>query len=721
MNFSGPIPISASSFASIVLIGGLLTAEFGLPHRATFPPSQATSPEEQLHGVLSRARLSPPLRGPARQIRFSSDGRFLLVHVESGIYILGRDPLEMRAWIYAPEILPARFSADSRMLILASRNLEITWWSLTDNRRIDQKILNVHDGCLVSELSANGELAACLDPALVLEIYRTDTGEQIVAERVMPDRLTSAGIIPRNEGTAYAEPFGYGISDTLKPLADRELFGSQFLFSPDGHFLLLIDPHRSAACIDISARRKIDCPGTVKSHLNAAMCFVSPNEIAILGQHEPEKSQIITFPAGQFVAKLPFAARTAMTATQPKYLVVQGADDEGKVHLFDRNAGKVVTSSKGSQMDVWADTLATYVREGELKLLGLDDVELEAKTVLPPPQLPRLRTASVSPSLDAIIFGVRGDGGLFRTAAGTRLMPFLRLRGGWFARPNELYAASCRGDELPGPVQKVDTNSGTYADAWSPALKSDRQFTILDTHFSGPVLFVHEQSSFYVSPPRGLDYPGHQKKSELRALDLENGRELWSKQWEGDPPVPYADPQGERVALGWRATMTGGQALAKRYPALKKRLDAVRLTIDDAVFEVLEASSGKAVGTTLVRVGWGPESFDSVFSLGDFLICVRDGARVTVYSLSTGEIHARVFGYYISASAVTGLLAAADRNHLRLYDLKTGAKKDEYLFPDAPVYTHFSADGKQLLVLTAQQLVFVLDVAVVGSSSAVSQ
>jgi len=106
MNFSGPIPISASSFASIVLIGGLLAAEFGLPHREAFPPSQATSPEEQLHGVLSRARLSPPLRGPARQIRFSSDGRFLLVHVESGIYILGGDPLEMRAWIYARKFFP---------------------------------------------------------------------------------------------------------------------------------------------------------------------------------------------------------------------------------------------------------------------------------------------------------------------------------------------------------------------------------------------------------------------------------------------------------------------------------------------------------------------------------------------------------------------------------------------------------------------------------------
>jgi len=103
------------------------------------------------------------------------------VHVESGIYILGRDPLEMRAWIYAPEILRAilgRFAdADP-----GSRNLEITWWSLTDNRRIDQKILNLHDGCLArnSRRTVNSRRASI--PRFA-EIYRTDTGEQIVAER----------------------------------------------------------------------------------------------------------------------------------------------------------------------------------------------------------------------------------------------------------------------------------------------------------------------------------------------------------------------------------------------------------------------------------------------------------------------------------------------------------------------------------------------------------
>jgi hypothetical protein len=714
--------ISASSLASLALIGGLLAAESALPHRAPSPRRHATFPQEQVHGVLSRAQLSPPLRGPARQIRFSANGKFLLVQVESGIYILSRDPLEMRAWIYAREILPARFSADSRTLVLATRNLEITWWSLADNRKIDEKILKTRDGCLVSELSASGELAACLDPALMLEVYRTDTGEQILAERdVMPYRLTSVGIIPRNEGTAYAEPFGFGVSDNLDPLANRDLFRSQFLFSPEGHFLLLIDPQRSAVCVDVLTRRKIGCPAIVKARPSAPICFVSPSELAVLDEREPDKSEIITFPGGQLVTKLHFAARSALSATQPKYLVFRANDGEDQVRLFDRNAAREVTARKETQMDVWADTLATYAREGELKLARLGEEQQEAKTVLPPPVLPSLRTANASPNLDSIILGVRGDAGLFRTADGARIMPFTRLRGAWFRGDNELYAATWRGDGSPAPVQRVEINSGAYADAWSPALKSNSQFTILDTHFGGPVLFVHEQSSFYVSPPRDLQYPGNKRSSKLRSLDLKSGHELWSENWEGDPPVPYADPQGERVALGWRATMSGGQALAKRYPALKKQMDAVKLTIDDAVFEVVEASSGKAVGTALVRVGWGPESFDSLFSLGDFLICVRDGARVTVYSLSTGEIHARLFGYHVSASAVAGLLAAADGNHLKLYGLKTGTKRDEYLFPDAPVYTHFAADGKRLLVLTAQQSVFILDLTAFSSSVSGSQ
>jgi WD40 repeat protein len=686
------------------------------------PPSGGTPPHEQLHDVLGHSRLSPPLRGTPQQVRFSSDGKYLLVQLESGIYVVNRHPLEAHSWIYAPDVLPARFSQDSETLILATRNLAITRWNVAAKQGEGERTVKQRDGlCLASELSPHGDFAACLDPSLALELYRTNTGEQIFGEQVFTEQekleagLVSVGLIHRNLGTAYSEMFGYGISYTRELLAERgSSFGPHFVFSPDAHFLLMLDrPHRTTVCVDVNAHRKIGCPGIIKNHWNATICFVAPSQIAVLDPDNPEKSQIAEFPGGQFVTKLHLTAHAAAPATQPKYLVVRGREiGTGKQNevLFDCNSGRTLRAQEETEMDFTGDILASYSQSGEIRLVHVPDAKLESEAILPEPLLPTLRTAIASPSLDAIVLGVRGDAGLFRTATGTQVTPLPRLGGAWFAGNDELYIEGSYEDGSSGPVKRVNPSRETTLDAWSPAFKSDPQTTILDTHPGGPVLFVLEQPTIYAYPNGQIIYAGDPIRSKLRALDLKSGRELWSRHWERDLPVPYADPQGERVALGWRATMSGGQALAKRYPALKKQMDAVKLTINDAVFEVLDAVSGKTVGTALVRVGWGPESFDALFSVGDFLICVRDGARVTVYSLSTDEIQSRMFGRYVSASAATGLLSAADGNHLRLYDLKSGTKKDEYLFSAAPLYTHFSADGKRLLVLTADQILFVMDV-----------
>jgi hypothetical protein len=719
VSFSRRILAACSSLNSLAAVAALLAATLRLSGGPA-PESQAALPLEELHGVLSRARLSPPLRGMPHHIHFSPDGKRLLVQLEAGIYCLNRRLLETQTWMYAPDVLPATFSASSETLIWATRSLAITRWNLARNRKEDDRILKKQDGlCLASELSPNGDLAACLDPSLALELYRTDTGEQVFGGQVFTDQekleagLLSVGLVHRNEGTAYSEMFGYGISYTRELLAERgTFFGPRFLFSPDAHFLLALDrEHRSAVCIDVSAKRKIRCPGIIKDHWNATICFVAPNQIAVLDPDNPEKSQIAEFPGGQFVTKIHLAARFAAPATQMKYVVVRGSDKQNEVRLFDLDADKTLKAQEEAEMDLTGETLASYSRQGELKLLHVPDDKLEAEIVLPRPLLPSLRTAIVSPSLDAIVVGIRGDAGLFRTATGTQVMPFTRLRGAWFAADDELYIAGSREDGSAAPVKKVSPHSESATDAWFPMHKFDPASTILDTHPNGPVLFVLEQPAIYVHPNGKIGYPGVPIRSKLRALDLKSGREFWSKHWERDLPVPYADPQGERVSLGWRAIRSGGQALAKRYPALKKQMDAVKLTINDAVFEVLDAVSGKSLGTALVRVGWGPESFDSLFSVGDFLVCVRDEARVTVYSLSTGEIQSRLFGRYISASRATGLLAAADANHLRLYDLKTGTRKAEYLFSEPPVYTHFSEDGKRLLVLTAGQSIFVLAIA----------
>jgi len=743
MKFSKPILVSIAFLANVALISAVLAAGLRQAVPAESSAGQDKSPKKQLHGVLSSARLAPPLRGMPRRVRFSSDGEYLFIQLESGIYILNRHPLEIRTWIYAPDILPARFSADSKTLVLATRSLVITRWNLADNRKLDERILKTRDGCLGSELSIHGELAACLDPSLTLELYRTDTGERVFAEPAFSDEeKMAAGIassetkgagyypwmVPRNEGTAYPEPLGYRGVDTLKDLADRELFGVRFLFSPDTRFLLMLNRlHRSTVCVDVNARRKIGCPGIIKDRWNATICFVAPDQIAVLDPDDPEKSQIAEFPKGRLLTKLPLAARAVTAATQSKYLIVRGNDKPDKVRLFDLDSGRVLKVQEDAPMDITGETLAVYSRRGELRLANVTDDKLEARTILPPPWLPTLRVANASPNLEDIVVGTRGDAGLFLTATGNQLAPFKQLTGAWFAGDDELYIAESGDDGSTAPIKKVNPKGETATDIWSPIFKSDPRLTVSDTRLAGPALFALEQT------------PSHPARDKLRALDLKTGRELWVRKWVHhpatltgvgqfpvatwyDPPIPYPDPQGERVAIGWTAMHSGGQALAKRYPALKRQMDAAKLTINDAaaVFEVLEAASGKSVGTALVRVG-GPASFDSVFSVGDFLICVRDETRVTVYSLPTGEIQGRLFGHYVSASATTGLLAAADGNHLRLYNLKNGRKIDEYVFPDAPVYTRFSTAGNRLLVLTARQFAYVIDVDASTSSMATTQ
>lgn len=76
--------------------------------------------------------------------------------------------------------------------------------------------------------------------------------------------------------------------------------------------------------------------------MNATVCFVAPNEIAVLDPDNPERSQIAQFPGGQFLARVHLAARAAAPATESKYLVVRGSDKQNEVRLFDWDAGRTL-------------------------------------------------------------------------------------------------------------------------------------------------------------------------------------------------------------------------------------------------------------------------------------------------------------------------------------------------------------------------------------------
>jgi len=207
---------------------------------------------------------------------------------------------------------------------------------------------------------------------------------------------------------------------------------------------------------------------------------------------------------------------------------------------------------------------------------------------------------------------------------------------------------------------------------------------------------------------------------EIHALDPQNGTELWQRSFTIDPlsqnlaikstPVVYTDPQGDRIVLGWGARTGGGKEAAEHNPAAKNLMKQVKVTDHDSVFEVLDAHSGKTIGAAFVQTDSGADTFDSVFSEGDWLVLVKDGRTVSAFSLSTDSQVAEETGYAPAISAEAGLLSfVGGGGHFAIVNLKAPAQKHEYTFPSEVAYAHFSADGKRILVMTEDQIAYVLD------------
>jgi hypothetical protein len=144
---------------------------------------------------------------------------------------------------------------------------------------------------------------------------------------------------------------------------------------------------------------------------------------------------------------------------------------------------------------------------------------------------------------------------------------------------------------------------------------------------------------------------------------------------------------------------------------VKQAMKETKVAERNSVFEVLDARTGNTFGAAFVPEGAGPDSYTSAFSEGDWLILVKDGVRITAVSLSSGTEQLHVTALIPSISAESGLLSVAqDGGRLLIYDLKSGARRGNYAFPEDILYSRFSSDGKRLLVLTEDQMVYVLDV-----------
>jgi WD40 repeat protein len=670
----------------------------------------------QLHSVISQSVLAPPLRSPEAYLRYSPDGKYLLFQDPSGIVVMSREPFNIVLRISAEDTYPAQFSRDSRSVTLISRALNFGKWQLPEGKKIAHGSLPIEDGCLDAQLSPDGELFACVRSNPNLALYELSSQKLVFESAFTGLRPTVPGHVGEpfpvfffnylglDFKTAFARPFGLLRTSNPRPSPGRSLSLSTIHFSPDGK-LLIAKTLQGGLGLDIDSKKRFDYPEALHKTANGEIDLQSSERAVAVENAAKSESLILSLKDGRVLSHPAFTADYIRVASNPRYAILYHLDSNGRTATaFDLEQNSSVEVPPAACLDIYGREIAVYNATGSISLYRRSEHESFANLPLPLGSLPELHSASVTPELEQLAFSLDGTGAIFEIKSGKRLGAFTEFSAAGFADLQTAFLLMQKLHQDPSHILRVETPTGASSTAWSAEKE-------LQLRGGGPILLAYSLKQGQVRAPWELSSHELQLPFRLRGLDPFTGNELWKREFDDNPPTPFADPQGERLVLGWKAKSSGAKEAASHDPVVRALYKSAKLTDHDSFFEILDARTGKPVGGVLVQVGNGPDTFDSAFSVGDVMILVKDGVRVSIYSLHDGKLNAHLVGVRPAASSQSNLLAMDQGNgRLTIFDLSSGTKLDEQPFPEEIAYSHFSADGKRLFVLTAHQTAFIFDV-----------
>lgn len=663
--------------------------------------SQATEKESELSSlILSKAELTPPLRTPLKELRFSSDGNYILAQDGSTIYILSRSPFAIRYSIEAHDALPARFSADSQLLLIPTK-IGVQGRTLTDNKIKFQITFSPDKACYQAGLSPDGEFYTCLDETLRLQVF------QVFAQEKIYDYQYPYW------GDFYLRWPPPGPDWTLHALPVRIVPTVQF--SQDSRYLIVALWWEVGIALDLRTRKPINLTAKVRIALaSRTLFFLAPDKVAYADQPNLSRLTILSFPDGHTLNRLTVAGRPAPGENANYFLeYTQGSQE---IRVMDTSKGAVKTLLSGERADVSPRGEAASYEKGRVSLFDLSRSDAIAEAVLPAGLLSDLRTAVVSPELQSIAASVPNDGGIYDIQTGKLATRLDGFRGAWFQSDQTCYleVPLTRGNTME--MLRLDADSGQGAKVWkrneswlNP--RTTGQIQLLENALSGPVVLRSR-----IEHKDDLRYPF---TFHIDATGTSDGKHLWTRWNQYVISAPFQDTQGDRVVLGSLAKEAKYEGTVKETLRKQRKQEGeVHLYAQDSFFEVLDGRSGKTVGGILDQRGGGPFQVDEGFSVGDWVVLVKDGKRIIVFSLSTGKEVMRAFGNYATISVETGSLALTkDGYHVEFYNLSTGLQVQEVEFPRRVVYLHFSVDGQRLLVLTENQSIYTLNVSSITAST----
>ncbi len=637
---------------------------------------------EQLVGAVSKKALDPPLRTDIQTLRFSPDGKYSLAQDDASVFVFSNDPFTFLFRINADAAHQVQFSLDSQKILLLTRDLRVEEWNIDDEQRTSVHEMALQDGCTQSSLSHDGKLLACVSHLLDFSLLDVATGNALLTKK------------------AYFEPKTAGtIGDLIRYLTlllaeSGDGRWIQMRFSPDDHYFVAT-ASELAICVDVTNRAQIPLHGALGDMLKNNFAFLAPDRVIAQNRTDPKNSAVIEFPSGKVLERVPINSRQDIEApTRGNYVILKPVKDS-QVGVLDLASQLfVIGSTQSSAIDVFDHEVLIQRASGEVGIFDIATHKPKAQLELPKSSFGALPAWAVSPDLKLLAVSGATRGAVWDLAASKRLYFTRGFRGAYFDGDQSFYADFPKLDPQPRTIARGDLAKDTLV----PGSPLDDKAAVRQL---GQFLLLRKPAG----KEKSLVY-----NVTLDVQDVRDGHLLWSRTFPKEAPGFTLDWQFNSLNLEWRVEESAAKDEIKANASLQKRFAAMRDRQDAYLLDVLDATSGTLRGQLLVDTGKGSFRVTRSFAQGDWVIVGDNENRTRVYSLSTGEQKAVFFGTQSMLSITAGiLLVQNETGQVSVYDLKSLEKRAELAFPYHISAWSFSADGKRLLVLTANQMVYTFD------------
>ena len=704
--------------------------------------------EEKLKSLIAKKSLNPFLRGDISHLQFSPDGNYILAQDASGINVLKREPFSFVFRIDADNAKSASFAPDSKHISFQTYGLRVEKWNIEARKPVSAHEVYVRGSCWQTALSPDGKNLVCYSGKGNLEIIDVETNETVFKREKF--------YIP-----SFFEYIQWSFA--LAETDEKEADAFQMEFSPDGKYFLGgrvfrfstggsssiggiftmswgIDADQDAfIAYDLREKKELKLGGELRNVVSRPFAFYSNDKI--IGQHrkDADKSGIFSFPSGERVEKFFMNANSYTTPYQGDYILVRPTTSN-PVGVYDLKAKKFIISNKNPALDGWGDYFVSEGRDGIIDLMKIDRATMSgentASLALPKNNLGAVKTVALSPDLEWLALSEKSRGAVWNLKSGEMKIYIQGFRGSFFDGDGSVYADFPYRDKekrtmgMFNPIsnaaarlEPIETrNTKQYGKflvrlktkedeklekkAAEDKAKTDKPIQTEDEDAKKRPTFEFTNGFF-----TGMNLGDSAfRDGTLEIYDARSRKLLWSKTFADEVPKYQFDQASETIALYWRLTTKAAKNEIKNKPALIQQSKNLGEKAGDYIVQILDSNTGNPAGETLIETGEGSFNIEKVFAAGDWLTIIDSENRVLLYSLAKGELRHRFFGDNAAVNPVKSLAVIENvAGQLSIYNLTSGQKIDELLFPTSVIHATFSRDGKKLFVLTANQNYYLFD------------